>query len=749
MLIGPNIGLSRAWNTWSTRPAEMVFLPLGARVTPVLYATSTRRASLITAGQDITFGEHATDGSLIRFQTSHAGTGIDWAYDKADPWAFTGRWQGRAFGEWALRYWVTLCLSSETGEEARWDEGLSAAILSFGQRHVALVCDQAPVQVTAHASPGALAEDYETNGYFTKAARGSHAPCIALRFNLEMMPAARFAAAVADSIPLAVEKARTALAREAPAALPLHQGRAGGALDAIRDVMGWNTLWDGTNRRPWTAVSRIWHLGDFAVWYNDATFNALMCGLFDEALARDNMVAALASATPQGNIACIATSNDIWVDRSQAPHGALMAWLMFLRAGDRSLLELCYPALAANQRWWRAHRDPEGIGLVSCGSSDVGDGLYKGSHFGARNETGMDNSPTHDEAVWNPETRTLSLIDLGLNCALALDAEMLAKIATELGHSEDAAEFTVLAGSSRAKIRSELWDESRKIFANRQRGGGFVRSVGPTSFYPMLCGAASPEQAEHLIAHLENPETFGGEWVIPNVSRDDPAFGDNVYWRGRIWANVNWFTWQALRREGRLNEARRFADKSLRLFMKNWSARIAAENYNATTGEGQDQLDADPFYAWAAMLPLIALGEVMDVSPWHGWEITLTGEDVNLGPVLMPPGRVTLTCRGDSMHLSRGAEALFGTDGWRGRLTQIAAGPDRISLDLWPEGEGQGTLIPPPAFDTAYLFVNGEAQPRGPREIPLTGLGPGSRITLIRSSALTGVIASEEVRQDR
>ena len=134
----------------------------------------------------------------------------------------------------------------------------------------------------------------------------------------------------------------------------------------------------------------------------------------------------------QGNVACLVTSHDAWVDRSQPPLGSLVVWLIHLRTGDRAILADHYETLARNQRWWRAARDPEGTGLMSCGTSDVGTALYKGTHFAARNETGMDNSATHDEAVYDPVTRCLSTWDLGLNCAIALDAEMLSLIAAAL-----------------------------------------------------------------------------------------------------------------------------------------------------------------------------------------------------------------------------------------------------------------------------------------------------------------------------
>ncbi|MBV8472281.1 MAG: glycoside hydrolase family 37, partial [Hyphomicrobiales bacterium] len=451
MLKNVNVPLESAWNTWSERPGEMVFLPLGVRVTPVLYSTSVRKATAIRPPSEIRFGRHGVHGEAVDFETTHGGTRLGVSYEKHDPFCFGGKWSTLEKREWGLRYWVVLCLSAESGEEVRYSHEDGAATIAVGQRVVALVSREAPVQVTGHDSVEALVADMDAKGYFDVSSRANSAKVIALRFNLEMMPQAHFAAGVADSRTQAVAKARSALdfiASASPAA-PLHAGMNAGALDAVRDVVAWNTLYDRNNSRVYTTMSRIWNIGQFAVWFHDQIFAALMAGLFDSSLGRENFAVAMASATPQGNFACILTSRDSWVDRSQAPHAAFIAWMMYLRSRDRSLLELSYAPLARNHWWWRANRDPDGRGLVSCGTSDVGDGLYKGTAFGARNETGMDNSATHDEAVYDPITRTLSAFDVGLNCALALDAEMLARIARELGRPDDAASFEAAAADTR------------------------------------------------------------------------------------------------------------------------------------------------------------------------------------------------------------------------------------------------------------------------------------------------------------
>ena len=141
----------------------------------------------------------------------------------------------------------------------------------------------------------------------------------------------------------------------------------------------------------------------------------------------------LSAATPEGNLPCIVTGNDAWVDRTQTPLVSLITWDVYKRTGNRALLELAYPILAANNAWIRRTRDGNGNGLYEFGSSDVGLGLYKGTKLAAKDESFMDNSPIHDEASWRPEARTLDCEDVGLNSLIAVDCEHLARIAEALG----------------------------------------------------------------------------------------------------------------------------------------------------------------------------------------------------------------------------------------------------------------------------------------------------------------------------
>jgi putative isomerase len=686
LLRDTTIPLARAWNSWSSRPAEMVFLPLGVRITPVAYSAHLQRATLFPPGDGIAFGEHALDGSHIGMTLNHGSTRLAWSWRKTGPFEVCGTWKTEATGEWGLRFWLNLCLSAEGGEVVRLVDG--ATLVKVGTRYVALAASIAPVQVTGHDTVEALARDYEDNGYFHQASRAVEAPVLVQRFNLEMMPDASIAAAVADDPDLAIARARMLAAAPPPAPeRPLHTGHHAGSLDAIRDVMAWNSVYDETNHRPYTCISRNWNqskFGGFGVWLDDQFYHALATSLLDAEMARENLAVALANATPQGNLACLVTANDAWIDRTQMPIGAFIVRLLYERLGDRSLVAAAYDTLRRNHDWWWEERDPLGRSLVSYGSSALGEALYVGTSFGARNESSMDNSPVHDEAVFDPETRTLTTYDVGLNSLLCFDAECLAFLARVLGRSDEAEALKQRGEAHRLRIRTELWDDARDIFANRLRDGRFVKSVGPTSFFPLICGAASEEQIPLLLRHLNDPGKFAGAFPLPSVARDDPAFADNLYWRGRIWPPLNFIVWHGLRRNGLDEQASRLAAESYALFRLSWDgARLCPENYNADTGEALDQPDTEGLYGWGVLMPMLGLAAITDVTPWGGWEILNDGGNAQVGPLQSPAGLVVIERKAGRVTIGQGGRTLLSTD-VPGRIAHIRLQPGFASLSLPP-----------------------------------------------------------------
>ena len=195
---------------------------------------------------------------------------------------------------------------------------------------------------------------------------------LALRFNLDEAPEQTFAAGIADRPDRAVERARALLELPAPVE---ESPTADDPVAAIRDVMGWNALYDRTNHRPYITCSRNWDLnkfGGFGFWLNDTLINAFLVALFDLDQARENLSLVFAGATPEGNLPCILTGNDQWVDRTQSPIASLILWMLWLRSGERSLLRAAWPLLSRNNDWLFATRDGNRNGILEFGSSPLG-----------------------------------------------------------------------------------------------------------------------------------------------------------------------------------------------------------------------------------------------------------------------------------------------------------------------------------------------------------------------------------------
>lgn len=643
----------RHWGTWDARrPAEMMHLPSDLRVTPVVYAASTGKASLLPPGS-VRLGSHAVDSSLVELGISHAGTALDWRWQKTSPTSLSGEWASLKHGEWGLRFWVSLCLSG-----AVWKWNGQAAMAKLDDGFAALLPAQKPLLITAHEGPEGFAAEMEAHGYWYLSSRATQGECLVLRFNLDEMPACRFALGTGKSEGAALRAARLSLA-EPRSGVPEED-----ALAAMRDIVAWNSTWDPVNKRPYTSCTRNWDtgkFGGFGIWLTDTAINALMLSAFDAEMAAENLAALRAHQTKAGNFPCLVTGHDAWPDRSQPPIISFILWQIYLRDGDKGWLKENYEALARNHAWWWKNRDGNGNGILEYGSSDVGTGLYVGTKLAAKDESFMDNSPMHDEARWNEASRTLDMEDVGLNSLMALDAEMLGNIARALGKAKQAEAHEKVAQAQRARVREHFWDAKRKCFANRLWSGKFADAITPTSFYPLLCGAAGKAQVKAMLKLLKSPAHFGGEFGLPSVARAHPSFKDDVYWRGRVWPILNWLVWLGLKRQGELAEAEKLLKKSGKLFSQSWKHRKAPENFNADTGNPSGP-DTDDFYSWTALLAAMQVSSLIDIDPWQGWVCVNEGPDASLGPMRSPWGLIHAERRKGRFRITNEAgEMLFET----------------------------------------------------------------------------------------
>jgi neutral trehalase len=289
--------------------------------------------------------------------------------------------------------------------------------------------------------------------------------------------------------------------------------------------------------------------------------------------------------------------------------GSLAVKAIYDKYRERWFLEENYEGLLSWNRWWPRARDNQGY--LSWGSHPHPRGMEPNTKKAAKWESGLDNSPLFDDAVFNEETHVLELASVGLMGLYVADCQKLAEIAHILGREDEARELEERGERYTDKLRT-LWDDETGMYRDKDlTTGELTPRVAPTHFYPLIAGVPTQEQAERMVEeHLFNPEELGGEWMIPSIARNDPGFPDNSYWRGRVWAPMNFLVYLGLRNYD-LPEARHeLVARSLKLMMKEWREnRRVHENYNSTTGVGGDVRNSASFYSWGALLGFISFLE--------------------------------------------------------------------------------------------------------------------------------------------
>jgi putative isomerase len=157
----------------------------------------------------------------------------------------------------------------------------------------------------------------------------------------------------------------------------------------------------------------------------------------------------------------------------------------------------------------------------------------------------------YDDSVYDPTTHQLEFADVGLMSMYIADCDALAQIAGIPQQNRRSRRTTPVRDRQIPRpARHALGPRSLRHLP--QQGslhtGQLSHRLSPTNFYPLLAKAATPEQAERMVSRAPaQPSRVLGRMVIPSIARNDPAFKDQDYWRGRIWGPMNYLVYLGLR----------------------------------------------------------------------------------------------------------------------------------------------------------------------------------------------------------
>lgn len=598
--------LAQGWNTWDVHSvATHVLLPAGLAIhvglehSTTLYGDAFLGDALIgrldKGAEVVTPGPHAWDGSYTQadFEWKGHKWRIESAHDGADLVLLVKPLSTATKTDSAIPPTVVISAGF------LWNRPLSAKKIDgfIVARTAASV-----VLVYCTCSPAGPAGAEAT-------AKGLDAPIDGPFFAFDLVGAVGINTGkqprTLQEIESAVDRQRAAYEESIKAA-----SAKGPILDAIETTLGWDTIYDPEKNRVISPVSRVWSVGwgGYVLFDWDTFFAATLASIGDKDLAYANAVEILRESTAQGFVPNYARAGN-WKssDRSEPPVGAITVLGLYKKFHDRWFLEETYQPLLDWNRWWAAHRDIQGyLAWGSDGDNQPAnlDDNSRGTRAGAILESGLDNSPMYDTSAYNSQSHVLEYADVGLMSMYIADCDALAEIADALQKTADARELRDRSARYRTKLAT-LWNEQAGIFLNKDlHTGEFNTRLSPTNFYPMLAHAATPEQAKTMLEkHLLNEKEFWGQWVIPSISRDDPAFKDQNYWRGRIWGPMNYLVYLGLTNYDDAELRKKFAQKSYELFLKEWNEhRHVHENYNAILGAGDDVSSSDRFYHWGALL---------------------------------------------------------------------------------------------------------------------------------------------------
>lgn len=345
-------------------------------------------------------------------------------------------------------------------------------------------------------------------------------------------------------------------------------------------------------------------------WLWDSCFHAIALSHFDPKAAQDEIRSLFSAQLPNGMIPHMIFWEKKWLKPyflawrnrrtssiTQPPMIAYALWEMHSKHEDTAFLESLYEPLLNFYRYFIEKRDPWGHHLVSIINPD---------------ESGEDNSPRFDEPMGAKSTisflrhmyerwrlveanrhagfnekkcmrENFWVCDVPFNVILACNLQALGRIASLLGHKEGKR----FAADNEALIRKAMREHMFEDGVFWPVNGGELQKLKVATwahFIPMFAGLYTKEEADAVMErHFRNEQTFRSPYGIRSVSREEPSYGPNKFWRGPVWLAPQWFIYKGLRRYGYNDEAN-FIRSTFAKCVHQSSFR---EFFNPETGEGR------------------------------------------------------------------------------------------------------------------------------------------------------------------
>ncbi|MBE0456073.1 alpha-glucosidase [Pseudoalteromonas prydzensis] len=190
---------------------------------------------------------------------------------------------------------------------------------------------------------------------------------------------------------------------------------------------------------------------------------------------------------------------------------------------------------------------------------------------------------------------------------MAADNRYLSKMAKELNYPRQASYLLKQATRLRDYINRCMFDTTTGFYydieiapqplENGCAGKPLIkRGKGPEGWSALFNQVATVEQAQQVVDAMLDPREFNTHVPFGSAALTNPAFGADIYWRGRVWLDQVYFGLVGMSHYGYCEKAQQLSEQLLTHADGLLASAPIRENYNPLTGEQQGA----PNFSWSA-----------------------------------------------------------------------------------------------------------------------------------------------------
>ena len=296
-------------------------------------------------------------------------------------------------------------------------------------------------------------------------------------------------------------------------------------------------------------------------------------------------------------------------------------WGLYQECKDIERLKRVYPAVLRQHKFnSTAYRRDDGLFFTDM----VGSGMDDMPRWDKKEELTSEGGIRFDDTITQepPELAAVTLNWLNsypphalswnrqlgwcdTSCQMAFSALTLSRIAAELNDFANAETLKKQHREIADAVNELCWDEGKRFYFDRN-GDHLLSRRHIGAFWALIAEVATPEQAACLVDALKDPELFCCPGGVPGIAVNDPEFMcDDAYWRGPVWAPVNYMVLCGLLCYGEKELAGEIAGKLYKTAEAVWKETGTVwENYSPLAPAARGKVSQRDFCGWSALIPL-------------------------------------------------------------------------------------------------------------------------------------------------